>query len=214
MIGISFSKTEMTVEYDQEKCMELVLASLRFIPLTIVLLIGLIVNTLMSSSAVTNHEKSTSYSVNLPVDVNKFLETVVVPLEKRLQWCQANYECRVLGEAGYHETRNQHEIGVAAMMSVVKNRIEDDGLFVNQRNIPAVVYAKAQFSYVDDGSRARGMREYSQKERMYIYAYDIIHDDIADVTNGALYYHTIGVNPWWNKHYEYVATIDDHHFYK
>ena len=60
----------------------------------------------------------------------------------------------------------------------------------------------------------RGMKDKEQLNRMMVLAYDVLHNNVGDVTSGALYYHANYVDPYWSKHYEYVITIGNHLFYK
>lgn len=129
------------------------------------------------------------------------------------QWCSRVDSCRTLAEVGYYEARGETDMGAVATMYVVMNRVESGGEFRSQNNIKAVVYKKHQFSYLLDGSRNRPVN-YKQLERMYVLAYDVIHRDIEDVTNGSLYYHASYVSPKWKNHYEYTVSIGRHIFYK
>jgi len=128
-------------------------------------------------------------------------------------WCSRVASCRLLAEVGYYEARGQSDMGVVATMYVVMNRVASDGEFRKQNDIKTVVYKKHQFSYLLDGSMDKPVN-YDQMDRMLVLAHDVLHRNIGDVTNGAMYYHANYVSPRWSKHYEYIVTIGDHIFYK
>lgn len=135
--------------------------------------------------------------------------------EYKVGWCNKSESCRVLAEAAYHEARSEDEVGVVAVMQVILNRkYSEDRIFARQTSVKSVVYASNQFSYVWDGSRARGMKDKKQVVRMKIMAYDVLNGLIGDITNDSVYYHAGYVRPYWRDHYEYVVTVDNHLFYK
>ena len=98
-------------------------------------------------------------------------------------------------------------------MYVVMNRVESGGIFRNQNDIKTVVNKKHQFSYLLDGSMRKAI-DYKQMERMLVLAYDVMHNNVGDVTDGSLFYHNHYVTPAWSDHYEYMVTIGNHIFYK
>ena len=49
---------------------------------------------------------------------------------------------------------------------------------------------------------------------IYFIAQSVYYKQIGDVTDGALYYHTKRVKPYWSKEMTRVAMIDQHIFYK
>lgn len=134
-------------------------------------------------------------------------------LALKREWCSLVEACRVLAEVGYYEARGQSDMGAIATMFVVMNRVDSGGIFRNQKDIQAVVYKKYQFSYLLDGSMGKAI-DYKQLDRMLVLAYDVLHRNVEDVTNGSRYYHADYVAPKWAEHYEYVVTIGNHIFYK
>ena len=134
-------------------------------------------------------------------------------LALKREWCRLVQPCRVLAEVGYYESRGEPDIGAIATMFVVMNRVASGGEFRNQNDIKTVVNKKHQFSYVLDGSMNRPVN-CDQMDRMLVLAYDVMHNNVEDVTNGSLYYHSDYVNPRWASYYEYVVTIGGHIFYK
>ncbi len=146
------------------------------------------------------------------ISLDKLFNSFKSP-EYKIDWCDKRYSCRTLAEVGYYEARGQSDMGAVATMQVVMNRVESRGIFRNQNDVKTVVNKKHQFSFKLDGSMKKPVN-YKQMDRMYVLAYDVLHRDIEDVTNGSLYYHASYVSPRWNKHYNYVTTIGDHIFYK
>lgn len=132
-------------------------------------------------------------------------------IKDKIAWCNNRMDCKILSEAGYHESRNQSEIGVVSVMHVILTRVRDKRW---PDTIRGVVYQPHQFSYVRDGSKARGMTSYTQSLRMKVLAYDVLHGLIASPVGEANHYHATYVNPSWAKRMEYVMNVDDHIFFK
>lgn len=144
----------------------------------------------------------------LKSDVQVFSSGVT---DRQIRWCKKNKSCSVLAEAGYYEARNQDDIGVVAVMRVIMNRAEHSKW---PDTVHEVVYHRCQFSYVCDGSLNKKPIEKDQWERMYTIAYEVFAKGRGSVFNNFTHYHTTAVNPHWAKHYETVALLGDHIFYK
>lgn len=54
----------------------------------------------------------------------------------------------------------------------------------------------------------------TQRDRMYVLAFDVMHDLIVDNTEGSLYYHADYVSPVWRNAVAYTITHQNHIFYK
>lgn len=133
-------------------------------------------------------------------------------VERQISWCMKNQDCATLAEAAYYEARNQDDVGVVAVMRVILNRVEHKRW---PSTIKEVVYNNCQFSYVCDGSLKRASYEGDQWNRMYSVAYKVlIGGKGRQKFSGITHYHTTAVNPHWAKHYETVALLGDHIFYK
>lgn len=135
-------------------------------------------------------------------------------ISHKKDWCVKVDSCKLLAELGYHEARGESDVGVVATMHVAVNRKENNEYFARQSTLKDVILAKHQFTYIWDGSRKRGMKDKEQLDRMLVLAYDVLHNNLKDVTSGSLYYHSNHVNPKWNKKLEYTVTIGNHLFYK
>ena len=151
----------------------------------------------------------TKGSVRLPEPSFYNIDTLAL----KRDWCSRVQPCRTLAEVGYYEARGETDMGAIATMQVVMNRVDNGGEFRKQKDIQAVVQKRHQFSYLLDGSMDNPVN-YKQMERMLVLAYDVMHRNVEDVTNGSLFYHNHYVAPQWSEHYEYIVTIGNHIFYK
>lgn len=185
--------------------------SLLVIPTLLFLIVLTIGNILLESDIKKVKEnkpliKESSLIVDLPVFISE---------KDKIKWCDKRIECTVLAEVGYHEARGENDQGVVSVMHVTMNRAKSDHpIFRNQKTIKQVAYAKSQYSYVWDGSKARGMKSKQQSNRVKVLAYDVMNKLVDDTTDSSLYYHTNSVNPDWSRVYAYTYTIGNHRFYK
>lgn len=144
--------------------------------------------------------------------VSGVVEKEELTKEERVAACKKDRECRLLAEVGYFEARNQKTKAAAVgPMFVAMNRKEARGW---ANTLRGVVYQKWQFSYTHDGSLQKGFKERSAYERMLCLAHKVQSGEVADPTNGALWYHTHQVSPGWSKKLKHVVTLGDHKFYK
>ena len=125
----------------------------------------------------------------------------------------------------YFEAANQPLVGKIAVAQVVLNRSEDRQ-FPN--NICGVVYQakveenwrgnlipilhKCQFSWYCDGKSDEPTDSKTWLEAILI-ADRILENYYPDITEGALWYHSDTVNPYWSEHLNRTVTIDNHLFY-
>ena len=111
------------------------------------------------------------------------------------------------------EAWNQPQEGKIAVAQVVMNRTKDPKF----PKTPCAVIAQknkrgCQFSWFCKGKWA--IKDKSiQIESLYI-AEMVYFNKIKDNTNGSLYFHSISSKPFWRKHFQKVAVIGDHIFYK
>lgn len=105
----------------------------------------------------------------------------------------------------YHESRGEPLEGQIAVASVVLNR-------TNHKQFPdtvcGVVYQKYQFSWTLDKKK----RQFDKKSLEL--AKKVYTGEIADNTNGALYFHGKQINPKWNKNMLKVKSVGNHVFFK
>lgn len=123
----------------------------------------------------------------------------------------------------YHEARGEDYEGQVAVVHVVLNRMQSDRY---PDNVCDVVHQgihdrkgnpirhQCQFSWYCDGrsDRPRDLNAWDEvsiavQEAIYFY------NNGFDITDGAMYYHTTGVNPSWSRQLTRVNQFGVHIFY-
>lgn len=132
-------------------------------------------------------------------------------------------EMTCLAKNIYFEARNQSRHGKIAVGLVTLNRVADKrwpstvcGVVYQAKKLNGkIIRNKCQFSWYCDGL-ADDIRDWSAYHDSVAHAKEAIkyYNHNLDFTYSSTHYHTTNVNPWWNIHYKYVTTIDDHKFYK
>jgi len=126
-----------------------------------------------------------------------------------------------LALAIYWEARNQPTSGQVAVAQTIINRVSDKR-FPN--NICAVVTQgprrkgmpikhRCQFSFYCDGKPDRPENLVAYDKAKYL-AFATMYLQTVDISDGALYYHSVDVSPDWAADKEEVVRITDHVFYK
>tara|TARA_A100001011_G_scaffold393745_1_gene484390 strand:+ start:4859 stop:5395 length:537 start_codon:yes stop_codon:yes gene_type:complete len=126
----------------------------------------------------------------------------------------------------YFEAANQPKAGRMAVAHVVLNRVED-GQFPN--TVCDVIYQakwgknwkgndyplrnKCQFSWFCDGKSDEPTDSVTWMESIKLAGW-ILDGSYPDITEGALWYHTTTVDPYWNDYLTSTVIINDHIFYK
>ncbi len=124
----------------------------------------------------------------------------------------------------YFEARDQPTVGQMAVAYVVLNRvhhpawpdtvcdvIREGPTYSWKQDYP--IRNRCQFSWYCDGKpdipkdQRAWNRAVSVAEEVY-YSYGLT----INVVDGATFYHSVDVNPAWNR--EYITTIEDHIFYR
>jgi spore germination cell wall hydrolase CwlJ-like protein len=116
-----------------------------------------------------------------------------------------------LTQALYYEARGEGERGEEAVAEVILHRVQSRRY---PNSICGVVYEPHQFSFVDDGSRtrARDPDAWGAAKRL---AGRIMHDGVeASLTRGAMFYHTVDVQPEWSASFVRTVKIGRHIFYR
>lgn len=109
----------------------------------------------------------------------------------------------------YHEARGEPLEGMKAVCHVVLNRAEKRNQSVQQ-----VVLAPWQFSWAN-GNKRPALHDYDALQKCMEAASEAIQERLQGKTlAGADHYHTLQVNPAWNKGMKVVAKIGNHIFYK
>lgn len=184
---------------------------------------------------VVKHEKTFFDKIN-PFYKEKPTQTVDPSASQRK--IDANY----LAATIWGEARNQGYEGMNAVGHVIKNRMEKGrwgetikDVVLNRKqfscwnegdpNVALIKHMQEIDNYIKskpegfeqwlaEFKTSNDYREYQEWRRAKQIAADIMNGKSDDVTNGALYYHTTGVNPIWNKGQKVAAQIGDHLFYK
>ena len=115
----------------------------------------------------------------------------------------------------YHEARGEDASGVVAVGNVVLNRVQSKR-FPN--TVCKVVKQggqrryKCQFSWWCDGRSDKAKNKDSWREMVWL-AEKLLNGNIADNTDGSLFYHTRDVNPYWNVNMTPKLSLGQHIFY-
>ncbi|ARO14122.1 cell wall hydrolase SleB [Ketogulonicigenium robustum] len=121
-----------------------------------------------------------------------------------------------LAEALYFVARGETTEGIAAVAEVILNRVDAPGFpnticsVVNQRSASG---RSCQFSYTCDG-RPEVINERAAYRNVGRIARAMMDGAPRDLTNGATFYHSRGVNPSWSRAFERTASIGAHRFYR
>lgn len=132
-----------------------------------------------------------------------------------------------LAQNVYHEARDQSVRGQVAVTHVVLNRMKSDRYpstackVIKQARWKdgQIIRDKCQFSWYCDGrpdvnpARPREKDAWEKSLQVALDSYMLYHLGM-DVTDGATYYHASYVRPWWRRHFERVAKIGTHIFYR
>jgi spore germination cell wall hydrolase CwlJ-like protein len=158
-----------------------------------------------------------------PVLNNAMLETYAtkkyVPTVKKVQLSASERLC--LTQAIYHEARGESEQGQWAVANVIINRAMSHKF---PSTLCGVVFQNAdqgfhrcQFTFACDGRSDLGTERaaWNRATKMAAVAYSEFKqgDRPGVIPDGALYYHTVSVNPGWSNKFKRVATIGAHEFY-
>ena len=111
----------------------------------------------------------------------------------------------------YHEARNQPVKGQVAVAQVTKNRLSSEKF---PDTLCKVVWQSKQFSWTKDG-RTDKVYEPKSWELAYRIATAVTETKLnLDMTDGAMFYHTKAVDPYWNRKMKITVIFEDHIFYK
>jgi spore germination cell wall hydrolase CwlJ-like protein len=122
---------------------------------------------------------------------------------------QENIECLALNV--YHEARGESEEGQIAVANVTMNRVEHSYF---PDDVCSVVWDDNQFSWTHDGRSDKAENEEAYELAKKIAFHTYFYRDV-DNTNGALFYHTLSVDPSWNDHESLSVSVElgEHVFY-
>lgn len=129
--------------------------------------------------------------------------------KEKIEWCRRNNDCNVLAEAVVYEARSESELGKVSVAHVILNRVKDNRW---GDSVEEVVYQRAQFSYTLQKQRNTPSKK--DWKNGYLIAFEVLNDLVESPVEEATHYHTKAVRPYWAKHYEVVAVVDSHIFYR
>lgn len=129
-------------------------------------------------------------------------------------------EVRLLAATAWGEARSEGEDGMRAVAHVMVNRIGDRF----GGDLETVIRAPAQFSAWNIGDPNRPLVQNPERyatggvnletwlaaQRI---AREVLSGQSVDPTDGALFYHTTAIRPWWSRYGEGARTIGAHIFY-
>lgn len=148
-------------------------------------------------------------------ETNRFLTTDerkwFVSMKERIRWCKIRRDCKVLAEAIVYEARSESELGKAAVAHVILSRVNNEKW---GDSIPEVVYQNKQFSYTNRGQEQKNVPRQKDWDSAYSIAYEVLNGMLMSPVGDATHYHTSYVRPKWAKKLKYVATIENHIFYR
>ena len=124
--------------------------------------------------------------------------------------CGAWDKCMKLAEVIVYEARSEPVEGKRLVAQVVLNRIEHPRW---PDTLEEVVHQPSQFSYVQDMHKQRTPRKEDWTNAKVV-AYNVLHGLVEDKSDGAVFYHQKSIKPFWAKHVQLTAQVENHVFYK
>ncbi len=122
-----------------------------------------------------------------------------------------------LAEAVYFEARGESLDGQLAVAQVILNRVKDKRFAssicgVVQERSPAPGRA-CQFSFVCDARSdvPTPSRAWDMAQAVAVVA---LSEETPDISDGALFFHTVHVSPRWRSRMQYTRTVGTHLFYR
>ena len=171
-------------------------------------------------------------NLEIPKDVREHIEKeprVLSQVEDKVKTFD-HESVLCLAKNAYFEARNQSILSQIAVSQVVMNRVKNEDFpntvcgvvyeawmnkwFKDNMNKDVPVRDKCQFSWYCDG-KADVIHDHESFNIALAVANQVLSGyNLKDVTDGALWYHAVYVNPYWAK--EKIKTVkhEDHIFYK
>jgi hypothetical protein len=130
-------------------------------------------------------------------------------------------EVRLLAATAWGEARSEGEDGMRAVAHVIVNRVGDR--FGD--NLETVILAPKQFSAWNIGDPNRPLVQNPERyatgganletwEAAQRVAREVLSGQSVDPTEGALFYHTRAIRPWWSRYGEGRTEVGAHVFYR
>jgi len=129
-------------------------------------------------------------------------------------------EVRLLAATAWGEARSEGEHGMRAVAHVMVNRV---GARFGD-SLESVIRSPRQFSVWNRGDPNRPLVQNPERyatggdnlttwRTAQRIAREVLSGQSVDPTNGALFYHTTAIRPWWSRYGEGAHTIGAHIFY-
>lgn len=139
-------------------------------------------------------------------------EPVPIVLKTKAQMCMEDDDCLLLTAAGYYEARSEPDLGVIAVMTVIKNRVQHE----NNRfpkSIREVLTQRCEFSFLCDNSMNKPVDKKAWN-RIATLAYDF-HTQKYNLPSDLKFYHTVDIKrkPKYAKVHTPVMVVGKHVFY-
>lgn len=121
----------------------------------------------------------------------------------------------------YHEARGEPLAGQLAVAQVVLNRVKSpkfpdtvcEVVHQGQYNKTTPIKNRCQFSWWCDG-KSDVPKDNTAWEEIAELATKLVTKQNVDITEGALYYHTTNIDPYWSKQFKQTVIINSHVFYR
>lgn len=112
----------------------------------------------------------------------------------------------------YHESRGEPYAGQKAVALVTMNRVNDPRF---PDDICSVVWQDSQFSWTRTKGKKTPANNAAWNNAKIVAEEVVIHyDNINDITNGAVMFHSTSAKPKWRRSFKKTITINKHIFYR
>lgn len=130
-------------------------------------------------------------------------------------WCADYEKCAMIAEAIRFEARGESTYGKEAVGVIILNRANEKYGNSKLSSIKKVITEKNQFSFVNDKDKQTIPTKEDVYES-YKAAVNVLRNEskVAFILKDVKFYHSKRVKPTWVKNLRYVASIDNHVFYK
>lgn len=109
----------------------------------------------------------------------------------------------------YFEARGEPADGQYAVGEVIINRVKSENY---PNTVCDVVFEDKQFSFTHDGKKDRLPKGTTRASRKAMYiASRVLMEDTLGISS--THYHSVSVDPYWSKEFEFDGKIGNHLFY-
>lgn len=143
-------------------------------------------------------------------NLRKTLNVIPIIFFSSVAYADVDKETECLALNVYHEARGETETGKVAVAYTTLNRVEHNYF---PDTICEVVWQPSQFSWTDDGFSDK-VREQEVWADILKLVELILNEEMNDPTDGALFFHSKGINPpGWADSMELSLDEGNHLFY-